>query len=92
MVMVRSKINRSALEGELTPEKEMAFMARIAVLMTVVSLMVVMLAMSVAPAFAASPFYTCTKEGEATVVNVPSKYAHNSPSGYERYGYVCTRQ
>jgi len=66
-------------------------MKRIVVLFSVVALMMVMVAMSIAPAFAAQPLYTCTKEGEATAYNVPPKYAHGSPSGYERYGFVCTK-
>ncbi len=66
-------------------------MKRIVVLLTVVALMLVVLAMSVVPAFAATPYYTCTKEGEPTVYNVPPKYAHGSPHGYEIYGYVCTK-
>jgi len=65
-------------------------MRRIVILLAVVALMLVMGAMSVAP-LAAQPLYTCTKAGEATVYNVPPKYAHGSPSGYERYGFVCTK-
>jgi hypothetical protein len=65
-------------------------MKRILVLLSVVALMVVMLAMSVAPAFA-FPYYTCTREGSEPVYNVPPKYAQGSPSGYERYGYECTK-
>jgi len=63
---------------------------RILVLLSAVALMVAMLAMSVAPAFAV-PYYTCTKAGENPVYNVPPKYAHGSPSGYERYGWTCTK-